>query len=110
VTLDELKHAVADRTVDTVLLAIADMEGRLQGKRLTASHFLGEVLEHGAEGCNYLLAVDVDMETVGVVLLAVGAWWLLSARHTFTGPIREIEIDETGRVVGERPLSEGLSE
>ena len=62
--LDELKKAVADGTVDTVLLAIADMEGRLQGKRLTASHFLDVVLEHGAEGCNYLLAVDVDMETV----------------------------------------------
>ena len=63
-TIEELKKAVADGSVDTVLLAIADMEGRLQGKRLTASHFLGEVLEHGAEGCNYLLAVDVDMETV----------------------------------------------
>ena len=65
VTVDELKKAVADGTVDTVLLAIADMEGRLQGKRLTATHFLDDVLEHGAEGCNYLLAVDVDMETVG---------------------------------------------
>ncbi len=64
-TVEQLKKAVADGTVDTVLLAIADMEGRLQGKRLTASHFLDEVLEHGAEGCNYLLAVDVDMETVG---------------------------------------------
>ena len=64
-TVDELKKAVADGTVDTVLLAIADMEGRLQGKRLTAAHFLDDVLEHGAEGCNYLLAVDVDMETVG---------------------------------------------
>ena len=63
-TIEALKKAVADGTIDTVLLAIADMEGRLQGKRLTASHFLGEVLEHGAEGCNYLLAVDVDMETV----------------------------------------------
>ena len=63
-TLEELKKAVADGTVDTVLLAIADMEGRLQGKRLTATHFLDEVLEHGAEGCNYLLAVDVDMDTV----------------------------------------------
>ena len=62
--LDELKKAVADGTVDTVLLVIADMEGRLQGKRLTASHFLSEVLERGAEGCNYLLAVDVDMDTV----------------------------------------------
>ena len=68
--VEELKKAVADGTVDTVLLAIADMEGRLQGKRLTASHFLAEVLEHGAEGCNYLLAVDVDMETVGGYAMA----------------------------------------
>jgi glutamine synthetase len=65
VTVEELEQAVAEGTVDTVLLAIVDMEGRLQGKRLTAAHFLGEVLENGAEGCNYLLAVDVDMETVG---------------------------------------------
>ena len=63
-TLDELEHAVKEGTVDTVLLAIADMDGRLQGKRLTARHFLDDVVEHGAEGCNYLLAVDVDMETV----------------------------------------------
>ena len=69
-TLDELRQAVADGTVDTVLLAIADMEGRLQGKRLTASHFLNDTLEHGAEGCNYLLAVDVDMETVGGYAMA----------------------------------------
>ena len=62
--LDELKDAVAGGTVDTVLLAIADMEGRLQGKRLTAAHFLDDIADHGAEGCNYLLAVDVDMETV----------------------------------------------
>src|SRR5215212_11473513 len=63
-TVEELRQAVADGTVDTVLLAIADMEGRLQGKRLTATHFLKDVAEHGAEGCNYLLAVDVDMTTV----------------------------------------------
>ena len=69
-TIDELRKAVADGSVDTVLLAIADMEGRLQGKRLTASHFLAEVLEHGAEGCNYLLAVDVDMETVSGYAMA----------------------------------------
>ena len=64
VTLDELRQAAAAGEVDTVLLVIADMEGRLQGKRLTASHFLDEVVEHNAEGCNYLLAVDVDMNTV----------------------------------------------
>ncbi|MGH2823967.1 MAG: glutamine synthetase family protein [Thermoleophilaceae bacterium] len=63
-TLEELRGAVDDGTVDTVLLCIADMEGRLQGKRMTARHFLEEVVEHDAEGCNYLLAVDVDMNTV----------------------------------------------
>ena len=63
-TLDELREAVDGGTVDTVLLVIVDMEGRLQGKRLTAAHFLDGVVEHGAEGCNYLLAVDVDMNTV----------------------------------------------
>jgi glutamine synthetase len=63
-TLDELREQVDDGAVDTVLLTIADMEGRLQGKRLTAQHFLEIVLEHKAEGCNYLLAVDVDMNTV----------------------------------------------
>ncbi len=62
--LEELEKAVEQGTVDTVLLAITDMQGRLQGKRLTATHFLAEVVDHGAEGCNYLLAVDVDMATV----------------------------------------------
>ena len=62
--LDELRKSVDKGDVDTVLLTIADMEGRLQGKRLTAGHFLDEVVEHDAEGCNYLLAVDVDMNTV----------------------------------------------
>jgi glutamine synthetase len=62
--LDELEKAYKDGEIDTVLLVIADMEGRLQGKRLTAQHFLSDVMEHGAEGCNYLLAVDVEMNTV----------------------------------------------
>jgi glutamine synthetase len=63
-TLEELRTQAGEGTVDTVLLTIADMEGRLQGKRLTANHFLDEVASHAAEGCNYLLAVDVDMDTV----------------------------------------------
>jgi glutamine synthetase len=64
-TLKDLQKAHDEGTVDTVLLVLADMEGRLQGKRMTTDHFLGEVVEHNAEGCNYLLAVDVDMNTVG---------------------------------------------
>ncbi len=63
-TLEQLRAQVERGEVDTVLLAITDMQGRLQGKRLTATHFLAEVVPHGAEGCNYLLAVDVDMATV----------------------------------------------
>jgi glutamine synthetase len=62
--IEELRAGVESGAIDTVLLAICDMQGRLQGKRLTARHFLAEVLEHGAEGCNYLLAVDVEMTPV----------------------------------------------
>jgi glutamine synthetase len=62
--LEALRSEVEAGRIDTVLLAMTDMQGRLQGKRLTASHFLDEVVEHDAEGCNYLLAVDVEMNTV----------------------------------------------
>jgi glutamine synthetase len=64
VNLDELKSSVEHDSIDTVVLAIPDMQGRLVGKRLTARHFLDEVVPHGAEGCNYLLATDVDMRPV----------------------------------------------
>jgi glutamine synthetase len=63
-TLEELTAQVESGAIDTVLLALTDMQGRLQGKRLTARHFLDEVVSHAAEGCNYLLAVDVEMNTV----------------------------------------------
>src|SRR5215210_904753 len=63
-TLDELRADASAGRTDTALLMLTDMQGRLQGKRMTAQHFLEEVVEHGAEACNYLLAVDVDMNTV----------------------------------------------
>src|SRR6516162_5203917 len=63
-TLEELRSAVGAGEIDTVVLAFTDMQGRLQGKRLSAEFFLEEVAEHYSEGCNYLLAVDVDMNTV----------------------------------------------
>jgi glutamine synthetase len=63
-TLEELRAQVSAGEIDTVLLALTDMQGRLQGKRLAARHFLDAIVDHGAEGCNYLLAVDVDMNTV----------------------------------------------
>ncbi|MEU4771795.1 glutamine synthetase family protein [Micromonospora sp. NPDC023644] len=63
-TLEQLRVAVAEGEIDTVVLALVDMQGRLQGKRFHAPYFLDQVVAHGSEGCNYLLAVDVDMNTV----------------------------------------------
>src|SRR5919107_2424418 len=71
-TLDELRADASAGRTDTVLLMLTDMQGRLQGKRMTAQHFLEEVVAHGAEACNYLLAVDVDMNTVGGY--AISSW------------------------------------
>jgi glutamine synthetase len=62
--VEELHALVAGGEIDTVVLAFPDMQGRLQGKRFAARFFCEEVLEHGTEGCNYLLAVDADMNTV----------------------------------------------
>ena len=64
-SVDELRAGVSAGSIDTVILAITDMQGRLQGKRFAAEHFVDDVLAHGTEGCNYLLAVDVEMNTVG---------------------------------------------
>ena len=63
-TLDELRDLVAKGEIDTVVLAMTDMQGRLQGKRLDAEAFVNEIAAHGAEACNYLLAVDMEMATV----------------------------------------------
>ncbi|MEU2063578.1 glutamine synthetase family protein [Streptomyces sp. NPDC013455] len=63
-SVEELHALVAGGEIDTVVLAFPDMQGRLQGKRFAARFFLDEVLHHGTEGCNYLLAVDTEMNTV----------------------------------------------
>ncbi len=63
-TMEDLRHLIEADEVDTVVLAFTDMQGRLQGKRLHGRYFLDHVVGHGTEGCNYLLAVDVDMNTV----------------------------------------------
>jgi len=63
-SIEALRAGVADGSIDTVVVAMTDMQGRLTGKRIHGQFFLDEVLKHGTEGCNYLLAVDVDMNTV----------------------------------------------
>ncbi len=62
--LAELENLVAAGDVDTVIVGFTDMQGRLVGKRISARLFVDDVIAHGAECCNYLLAVDVDMNTV----------------------------------------------
>ncbi len=71
-TLDQLRAEIADGSIDTVIVAFTDMQGRLQGKRIHGQWFLDTVLGHGTEGCNYLLAVDVEMNTVDGY--AISSW------------------------------------
>lgn len=60
----ELQQLVGSGDIDTVVVAFTDMQGRLVGKRVAAEHFLAEVADHGVECCSYLLAVDVEMNTI----------------------------------------------
>ena len=64
-SMHDLVARINDGDIDTVVVAFTDMQGRLQGKRLHGRYFADIVVDHGTEGCNYLLAVDVDMNTVG---------------------------------------------
>ncbi len=63
-SVEELTEAITADEVDSVILAFTDMQGRLQGKVIHGRFFLDSVLSHGTEACNYLLAVDTDMNTV----------------------------------------------
>lgn len=68
----ELDAMVAAGEIDTVIVAFADMQGRLTGKRISAELFVDDVAAHGAECCNYLLAVDVENNTVDGY--AISSW------------------------------------
>ena len=63
-TTEQLNKLIDDGQIDTVIVAFTDMQGRLVGKRASARLFTEEISSHGAECCNYLLAVDVEMNTV----------------------------------------------
>jgi len=61
-TVESLRQQIAAGAIDTVVVAFPDLQGRPVGKRVTGPFFLEHVLEHGIEVCDYLLAVDVDMD------------------------------------------------
>ena len=71
-TMDELTAGYAAGEFDTVIVAFTDMQGRLIGKRVAARLFIDDIAEHGADCCNYLLAVDVENNTVGGY--AISSW------------------------------------
>ena len=62
-TFDQLKKDVSAGTIDTVLAVLVDMQGRLMGKRFHAQFFVDGAYEE-THSCNYLLATDIEMETV----------------------------------------------
>ena len=63
-SLDDLRKEAESGAIDTVVTAFTDMQGRLFGKRIQAEFFLDQVVDHGIEGCNYLLALDMEMDPV----------------------------------------------
>ena len=64
ISLDELRADVESGAIDTVVVAFTDMQGRLMGKRMHAEFFLEDSVEHGIEGCNYLLALEMEMDPI----------------------------------------------
>jgi glutamine synthetase len=70
ISLDELRADVESGAIDTVVVAFTDMQGRLMGKRVHAEFFLDDSVEHGVEGCNYLLALEMEMDPVPGYALA----------------------------------------
>jgi glutamine synthetase len=64
-TPKELEQGVADGSIDNVIVAFTDMQGRLMGKRVQGKFFVDdEIGDHGIEGCNYLLALEMEGDPV----------------------------------------------
>src|SRR5437588_10906824 len=63
-SLEDLRKEVEAGTIDTIVTAFTDMQGRLIGKRIQGEYFVEDVVDHEIEGCNYLLALDMEMDPV----------------------------------------------
>jgi len=64
ITRDELFSRIESGEIDTIITAVTDMQGRLQGKRIDARFFMEDLKDGVVEGCSYLFASDVEMNTV----------------------------------------------
>lgn len=65
ITKEQLEQAIRDSAIDTVIIAVCDMQGRLMGKRLTGDYCLRSGLTKGTHFCVYLLGTDMEMNTPG---------------------------------------------
>lgn len=65
-----LRDLVKREAVDTVMLAVPDMQGRLKGKRIDADHFVHRIVTGGSDMCAYVLATDVDNRALDGFTLA----------------------------------------
>jgi glutamine synthetase len=63
-SVEDLRKRVGNGAIDTVLVMFTDHYGRFIGKRFDASFFLDHAVKHGAEACDYLLTVDMEMNPV----------------------------------------------
>lgn len=63
-SIEQLRDAVQQQTIETIIVAFTDHYGRLVGKRFDAEYFVNDVFESGTHGCNYLLTTDMAMEPV----------------------------------------------
>ena len=101
---DELKQLVEHGEVDTVVVAFTDMQGRLMGKRLHGEFFVEEMeAEHPVEGCNYLLALEMEMDPVpGLRDRELGAGLRRLRDHARPGTLRRIPwLEATALVLGD---------
>jgi glutamine synthetase len=125
--LAELQGMVRDGRIDTLIVAITDMQGRLMGKRVQAQAFLDGVIDHGAHFCTYLLGTDMEMNTPeGFALMnwetGYGDWiaapvwdtmrvlpWLektaIVLSDTFTDEMHEDEIPVSPRTILKRQVA-----
>ncbi len=110
-TPEELREASASGEIDTVVVAFTDVQGRLVGKRVSARLFIEDVMEHGSECCNYLLAVDVELNTVeGYALTSWESGYGDMAIIPDLGTLRRIPwLPATALVVGDLVLASDRS-
>jgi glutamine synthetase len=94
-SVHDLRRRINEGDIDTVVVAFADMQGRLQGKRLHAAYFAEHVLDHGTAGPAYLFAVDIDMNNA--------AHYAMSSPNKTDGDVMLVPDLETIRLLRHQP-------